>query len=225
MILDPDNQYIKAINDHAPLAGKTVLEIGCGDGRITRDLAAYAKRVVATDISPAVLERARHNVTSPNVEFLLTPDGFPDLPGASFDLVIYTLSLHHIPVDRMIENLRHSGHLLKRSGAIVVVEPGEGGSFLEIKQRFGAGSGDESEIKAAAIRAMKSLSGWNLSPTWTFDVAFLFTDAADFYANKLPHYRELTEEKQLELDNDLRRHTTRRGIILTSGRNLNLLTR
>lgn len=225
MILDPDNQYIQAINDHAQLSGATILEIGCGDGRMTGDMAEYAAKIVATDLDEAVLEQAKKNITSKNVEFLHTPDGFADLPVQSFDLVIYTLSLHHIPTDRMVENLNHSGRLLKDSGKIIVIEPGNSGSYLEVKTRFGAGSGDESVVKAAAINAMKDLDGWELGPTYHFDVDFLFADADDFYTNKLPRYQDLSVKKRAELQHVLQQYTEKRGIVFQSERHLNLLTR
>lgn len=225
MILDPDNRYIQAINAHTPLTGTTVLEIGCGNGRITNEIAKYAIKVVATDLDATVLEQAKKNINAPNIEFLHTPDGIPNLPEQSFDLVIYTLSLHHIPPDKMIENLRHSGSLLKDGGKIVVVEPGDGGSFLEVKKRFGAGSGDEGLIKKAAIAAMKSLEGWIVSPTYRFDVDFLFTDETDFFASKLPNYRDIPADDLSELKSFLHKNTTNRGIILTSERHLNLLIR
>jgi len=225
MILDPDNKYIEAINVHASLSGATILEIGCGNGRMTSDMAKYAAKIVATDLDSVVLDQAKKNIRTENVEFLCTPDGTPDLPAQSFDIIIYTLSLHHIPKDNMINNLRHSGKLLKDGGKIVVVEPGDGGSFLEVKKRFGAGSGDESQEKKAAITAMENFDGWIMSPTHHFDVDFLFADEADFFTNKLPKYQDMSVAKITELENFLRKHTTNRGIILTSGRRLNLLTR
>ncbi|NOQ42726.1 MAG: methyltransferase domain-containing protein [Desulfuromusa sp.] len=224
MILDPDNKYIQAINSHAPLAGATILEIGCGSGRMTSDMAQYATKVIATDLDSAVLEQAKNNITAENVEFLYTPDGTPDLPAQSFDIVIYTLSLHHIPKNKMIDNLHHSVTLLKDSGKIVVVEPGDSGSFLEVKKHFGAGSGDESQEKKAAMAAMENFAGWVMSPTHHFNVDFLFADEADFFANKLPKYRDMPAEKITELKIFLKKHTTERGIILTSERRLNLLT-
>ncbi len=225
MILDPDNKYIQAINSQTSLIGATILEIGCGSGRITKDIAKYATRIIATDLSLDILEQSKKNMTAENIEFIHTPDGTPDLPAKSFDIVIYTLSLHHIPKDKMIDNLYHSGSLLKDNGQIVVVEPGNGGSFMEAKKRFGAGSGDESVEKQAALTAMKSLDGWTMSPTYQFDVDFLFTDETDFYTKKIPNYRDLSAQKLTELQFFLRNNRTSRGIILTSGRSMNLITR
>lgn len=224
MIPDPDDKYIQAINAHASLAGATILEIGCGSGQMTSGMAKYATKIIAIDLDSAVLEQAKKNTPAKNIEFLHTPDGTPDLLAQSFDIIIYTLSLHHIPEDKMINNLRHSGNLLKDSGKIVVVEPGDSGSFLEMKKNFGAGSGDESKDKKAAILAMQNFDGWLLSPTYHFDVDFRFTDNADFFTNKLPKYQDMPADKITELKNYLREHTTERGIVLTSERRLNLLT-
>jgi len=225
MILDPDNQYIQTICAHAPLTGATILEMGCGSGRMTGDMAQHAASIVATDIDASALELARKNISAKNVEFLYTPDGFPNLPEKSFDLVIYTLSLHHIPKNRMVDNLRHSESLLKNNGKIVIVEPGNEGSFLEVKRRFGAGSGDEEPEKRAAIAAMQNLDSLTLHPTHHFYVDFQFTDEADFFASKLPRYRNLPAERVIALKKFLKRQTTPRGIILTSQRHLTLLSK
>jgi SAM-dependent methyltransferase len=45
-----------------------VLEIGCAAGAFTRRLAALADHVLALDVAPSAIERARQDV-SPNVEF------------------------------------------------------------------------------------------------------------------------------------------------------------
>jgi len=225
MILDPDNKYIQAINLHTPLTGATILEIGCGNGRITSDMAKYANKIVATDLNPTVLEQAKKNITAKNIEFLYAADGIPNSPGNPFDIVIYTLSLHHIKKNEMADNLHRSGSLLKEGGKIAIIEPGDNGSFLEIKKRFGAGSGDENQEKLDAIAAMKNLQGWTLGPTHHFDVAFQFTDENDFFRNKLPHYSNMAANEISALKKYLKKSSTDRGIILTSGRRLHLLTK
>lgn len=225
MILDPDNKYLQTINAYAPLKGATILEIGCGNGRITADMAQLAKQIVATDLDAASLTQARKNVNMNNIDFIHTPDGFPALPIKSFDIAIYTLSLHHIQPHKMVDNLLHIGKLLNDNGKIVVVEPGDSGSFLEVKQRYGAGSGDETAEKQAAVAAMNLLPGWKLSRTHKFYVDFQFTDKADFFTNKLPNYETLSAAKLKELEIFLQQNTTSRGIVLNSERYLNLITR
>ena len=49
--------------------GGTCVEVGCGPGRMTAALAERFDRVVAVDVSPAMVERARTLVPDPNVDF------------------------------------------------------------------------------------------------------------------------------------------------------------
>lgn len=56
MIQDLTDQYIVTILSQCDIYGRYVLEIGCGKGRITRDLAKHAKRIVASDPDAAALE-------------------------------------------------------------------------------------------------------------------------------------------------------------------------
>lgn len=225
MIQDPTDEYIRTITAHCDLAGKEVLEVGCGSGRITRDLARHALRVVAVDPDEGALAKARSTVPAPNVRFFSMPDGILDFPPASFDVVIYTLSLHHVPVDRMNESLRAAAGLLRDGGAIVVVEPGDGGSFTEAKERFGAGSGDERPAREAAILAMHGLNGWTVGETVFFKVQFVFVDEDDFIAAKLPGLGEKPETYQREVREFLARHRTPEGIVLDAERRLNVLRR
>lgn len=223
MIQDATNQQIKAIQQLFPLDGKTVLEIGCGKGRVTRDLAKFADRVFATDPDTAALDTARRKVNAENVEFIHAPAGIPTLPDKSVDLVIYTLSLHHVPKGKMRHSLLQAGKLLKTDGGILVLEPADGGSFNDAKQRFGVGSGDEGPLKAAALKAMRELDGWKMGQDHYFLTEFLFTDEADFISNKLPHFSSLSTLRQQEIRLFLQRHSNKRGIILNSERRLNLL--
>jgi len=225
MILDPTDQYIRTIAAHCHLTGKEVLEVGCGAGRITRDLARHALRVVAVDPDERALAQARAAVTAANVSFLPMPDGVLSFPPASFDIVIYTLSFHHVPLHQMDESLATAAGLVRPGGAVVVVEPGDGGSFTEAKERFGAGSGDERSAQEAAMGAMHRLEGWTVGETVHFTVQFLFADEDDFIAAKLPGFGEKPEAYRREVREFLARHRTPEGVVLDAGRRLNVLRR
>jgi SAM-dependent methyltransferase len=77
----------------------TLLEIGSGVGRMTRHFAALAGRVIATDISGEMLDRARANLSgSGNVEYFeVSGDG--ELPAAdtSVDAVFSYITMQHVP--------------------------------------------------------------------------------------------------------------------------------
>lgn len=215
---DATDQQIQNIQALFPLAGKTVLEIGCGKGRMTRDLAKFAAQVIATDPDPAAIETARQKLAGKNIAFIHSPQGVPILPERSIDLAIYTLSLHHVPSDEMQTSLLNAGALLKPGGVILVMEPADGGSFNEAKSRFNVGSGDEGPLKAAALQAMRTLPGWELSEGHSFMTEFWFDNATDFYNNKLPHIAELPVVQQQKIDAFLQQHDLNGKIVLTSER-------
>lgn len=225
MIQDLTDQYIAAIISQCELQGKEVLEIGCGKGRFTRDLVNHARLVVATDPDAAALATARTTIAAGNVEFMLAPSGVPDLPASSFDVVIYTLSLHHVPSAEMAGSLCSAAELLRKNGVIVVVEPGDGGSFTEAKERFGAGSGDERPAREAAIRAMHAMDGWSVGATVHFRTLFQFDDASDFFVTMLSGYLQREESFLNEVRNFLDQHRSSEGIILAADRRLNVMSR
>ncbi|HVE34753.1 MAG TPA: methyltransferase domain-containing protein [Gemmatimonadaceae bacterium] len=77
--------------------GRDVLEVGCGTGKNTRWLAARARRVVAMDFSPGMLDVARGRVPSERVTLVQHDirERWP-VDDASVDLVIGNLILEHV---------------------------------------------------------------------------------------------------------------------------------
>jgi SAM-dependent methyltransferase len=75
----------------AARAGETVLDVGCGDGRNSRELAAEVGpdgHVVAVDVSEIILDYARRQPALPeNLEFVLSDAATADLGEARFDLL------------------------------------------------------------------------------------------------------------------------------------------
>jgi SAM-dependent methyltransferase len=77
----------------------TVLEVGCGIGRLTRVLAARAASVKAIDVSPRMLEAARkHNTWLDNVDWILG-DGssLARIDTATVDACVSHVVFQHIP--------------------------------------------------------------------------------------------------------------------------------
>ena len=93
---DPERLEILALDLMLPdLAGRRVLEVGCGDGRLTRRYAHRAGSVLAIDPDPsriAALEARRpgSTVAARAVGFL---DDDLNLPDRSFDAIIFSWSL------------------------------------------------------------------------------------------------------------------------------------
>ena len=95
---DPENNETRALLDMANFSGQHVLEIGCGDGRVTWLYAEQAAHVTAIEPSTRMIALARQGLTSQlqdRVEFHNAT--FEDFPVASepaaFDIVILSWSL------------------------------------------------------------------------------------------------------------------------------------
>lgn len=225
MILDPYNQFIKEITDHCDIGGKTILEVGCGQGRITRDLARHARRVVAVDPDEAALQKARTQINAENVVFLRCRGESLAFPGDCFDMVVYSLSLHHLPREVMLASLEQAAGLLGEQGVIVVIEPGEGGTLIEAEERFGVGDGNEAGEKEAARRAVADLSGWRIGKTARFQTCFHFADQQDFLESLLPDYKSKSPSLIREIGDFLVGCTEDGRIVLHAERRMDVLRR
>lgn len=103
--------------------GATVLEIGCGPGRLTWALARRARRVVALDVSPRMVHVARENLAGTRNVLLLVGDGWSLAPvrTGAVDLVYSALTLQHLPHRSLVLGyLSDAGRVLVPGGALVV---------------------------------------------------------------------------------------------------------
>lgn len=77
------------------VAGKRVLDAGCGTGRHTQWLAQQGARVVGVDPSPEMLAHAR--AKCPGVEFIAGTFAPLPVPDRSVELALNALVLEHLP--------------------------------------------------------------------------------------------------------------------------------
>jgi ubiquinone/menaquinone biosynthesis C-methylase UbiE len=80
----------------APVDGLRVLELGCGDGRLTFRYADKAASVLAVDPDAAVIEQARAALPrelAGKVTFAVSGAEEVDAPPADFELALFSWSL------------------------------------------------------------------------------------------------------------------------------------
>lgn len=73
-----------------------LLDIGCGCGEFTKEIARYCKHVTAVDVSEKLIERCNKENKLPNIEYLCRDGRDTGLSDKSFDCVIERDSLHHM---------------------------------------------------------------------------------------------------------------------------------
>lgn len=96
--IDPEGTEIGVIHKLVDFAGKTVLEVGCGDGRMTWRYAEQAASVLALDTNEQKIEQAIRNTPEPlrsDVRFLAADitDAELELPQDGFEVAILAHSL------------------------------------------------------------------------------------------------------------------------------------
>src|SRR6201987_2211436 len=100
--------------------GMRVLELGCGTGYFTRELARSEAEIVALDVSPELLEVARANCSAPNVRYEIQNAYNLSYSDAVFDSVVGSSVLHHLEIQ---DALREIYRVLKPGGRISFAEP------------------------------------------------------------------------------------------------------
>jgi SAM-dependent methyltransferase len=105
------------------LTGARVLDVGCGDGRLTAFLADYAQIVCGIDNQERPLRFAKLIVERPNVHFVqYDGSSFPFPPG-SFDIVTCFDVIEHIPPDDVPTLLAAICATLKPGGSAYFTTP------------------------------------------------------------------------------------------------------
>lgn len=115
------------------LNGKRLLEIGCGDGRLSVQFARAGARVTGIDISGEMIDlttrAARRAGVGDRVAAIRMSGEELAFPDESFDLVYGHSILHHLNLELTTQHLRR---VLRPRGAAVFVEPLDGNPMLRV---------------------------------------------------------------------------------------------
>jgi ubiquinone/menaquinone biosynthesis C-methylase UbiE len=112
---------LKSAAGYRPKPTDTVVEIGCGVGRLTRAIAPEVGRVFAFDLSPEMLALARNSVDAANASFHLaqTP-ALAEIPDTSADVFVAYCVFQHLPdLDVLRAYLSTAARVLKPGGTLI----------------------------------------------------------------------------------------------------------
>jgi ubiquinone/menaquinone biosynthesis C-methylase UbiE len=104
-----------------PVHAASVLELGCGTGKNSEWLARHARRLIALDLSPGMLARARQRVPAGHATFVRA-DVRATWPvrDDAFDVVVGNLVLEH--VETLAPVFAEAARVLRPGGRLFVCE-------------------------------------------------------------------------------------------------------
>jgi ubiquinone/menaquinone biosynthesis C-methylase UbiE len=95
-VLDPEGAHLAALRRLGDFRGREVLELGCGDGRLTVGIAQDAAHVLAFDPDAGAVARARRSLPAElaaRVTYEVASAKEIEITPHSFDLVVFSWSL------------------------------------------------------------------------------------------------------------------------------------
>jgi SAM-dependent methyltransferase len=116
-------QYELAVELGQISSTSRVLDVGCGPGQLTAQLAAVAESVAGVDFSPSMIAEARERY--PDIEFDVANAEQLPFKGGSFDVVVCSYVSHHLA--RPVAAFRELHRVLEPGGRLVVITPVQDG--------------------------------------------------------------------------------------------------
>lgn len=123
---------LKLMEDNLKLEHATVIDVGCGDGWVSRFLAGKGAHVTGVEVSPKHLARARAVEAVADEHY--TQGIAEELPvrSRSADIVLFYNSLHHVDVGGLPTALREASRVLKHGGVLYISEPMAEGAYFDL---------------------------------------------------------------------------------------------
>jgi ubiquinone/menaquinone biosynthesis C-methylase UbiE len=106
-------------------AGDRVLDVGCGPGYLTAlaaEAASPGGNAVGVDVSEPMIEQARRTRGADNCSFQVGRAEALDAVDGSFDVVVSSLAVHHIPEEVRAVAFAEMYRVLRPGGRLVVAD-------------------------------------------------------------------------------------------------------
>jgi ubiquinone/menaquinone biosynthesis C-methylase UbiE len=109
-----------------------LVEFGCGTGFYTSVLASKSERVVATDLSPAIITLAMKQLSAANVIFQVEDCQSSSLQSETFDTAFISLVIHFTEPPRTLNEMNR---ILKLGGTLIIanLDPGALSRFNRLR--------------------------------------------------------------------------------------------
>lgn len=137
----------------------SVLDIGCGEGYLTYDIAKKARKVIGVDNSKERLSIAKERCNSNNIEYIYA-DATVKLPEGEFDVVVLSNVLEHIK-----GRITFLSNLTRKSSRMLIRVPQLNRDWLIVfKKEIGAEWKPDFHFTEYTVQTLKDelrKSGWD----------------------------------------------------------------
>lgn len=207
--------YLAPLENIVPLTDKHILEIGCGNGTRSIEIARRCESLVGVDADPATIARANERQI-PNAIFQIGSAELLPFKDKMFDEVIYAFSFHHVPSNLYEQAIHEAIRVVRQGGHIIFLELTNRGSSPEAEQNFGSGI-DECAAKDIACTAILASPSLQVTDDIGHEMFYKFDSLDDFLEVRKPSNR-LAELPQFLKKHDYLLNSWRRIIIAVPSR-------
>ena len=137
--------YHRVIVNVIPPDCRRALDIGCGQGALTRDLRRFVPEVAGIDRDERSIALARAHAGAAGIGYLRGDFQAAPIRPCSVDLITSVASLHHMDA---ATGLRRMADLLRPGGALVVVGLARGASPSDLLLALAAAVGHRAHLAA-----------------------------------------------------------------------------
>lgn len=126
-------EVVAVVRDWAGVAGRDVLDLGCGAGRVAGAIVAEARSVTGVDVSPGMVARARERV--PAARFMTVNGAALCLADHSIDVALAVDSFPFVVQAGLVEaTLAEIARVLRPGGDLLVFNWSYGDATLALRQ-------------------------------------------------------------------------------------------
>jgi len=149
---------VDVIPQLATVQGAKVLDIGSGVGGLVRALIKQGGNVFGIEPNPANVVLSQQSDPEHADHYKVAgAEGLP-FENGEFDLVVFSNSLHHVPVDLQHLGMQEAARVLKNGGQAIVAEPVPLGAHFNLSQPME----DETDVRNAALAAILDIANHGL---------------------------------------------------------------
>ena len=113
-----NTHYHSVILDAIPPGCRRALDVGCGDGALTRELRGVMPEVVGIDSDHASIAAAQAHAGASDIQYIEGDALAYEFEPRSFDLITAVASLHHMAAESALVHLRS---LLRPGGVLAAI--------------------------------------------------------------------------------------------------------